>query len=186
MFVSFLFVASNLKAQLMRTQEDALKLAFPTAKVERLTVFLTETQVEQIQKLAHVKLESKLVTYYVGRSGSEIAGFAFFEKNTVRTKEEIFMVVLNPDGSVRFVEMLAFYEPFDYLPTSRWLKLFGGKSLTDGLWPGREIHNITGATLTARAVTLGVRKVLATFKLAVHPEIETGQVQEAKVKMGAK
>jgi hypothetical protein len=77
------------------------------------------------------------------------------------------MVVINPDSTVRYAEILAFYEPLDYLPAPNWLELFRSKPLKDNLWPRRDIHNITGATLTVQALTQGVRKMLAIFQVAV-------------------
>ena len=155
------------------TQNEALKLAFPdSAKVVRQTLFLDDEQVEQIQKRARTKLDSKIITYYTDAVGSRATAFAFFEKNTIRTKDEILMIVLNADGTVKFIEMLAFYEPFDYLPIPKWFGLFQKKALTDKLWPNHDIHNITGATLTVQAATLGVRKILALYEVAIRQKKE--------------
>ncbi|MGH7454008.1 MAG: FMN-binding protein, partial [bacterium] len=117
--------------------------------------------------LARAKLESKIVTYYLSKDVDKIAGYAFFATDIVRTKAATYMIVVNPDSTVRFVEILAFYEPMDYFPMPRWLDLFRGKLLNDNLWPRRDIHNITGATLTTQAITQGVRKMLAIFQVAV-------------------
>jgi Na+-translocating ferredoxin:NAD+ oxidoreductase RnfG subunit len=166
-----LFESSLLFAEVFKTRDDALATAFEGAgTVLRKTVFLTDEQVSQIESLAKVAVESKIVTYYIGMKSDSAIGFAFFETNVVRTKSETFLVVVRPDGSVQKTEMLAFYEPMDYMPTSNWFTLFRNRVLSDGLWPKREIHNVTGATLTVRAVTQGVRKILATFDVAVRKE----------------
>jgi hypothetical protein len=155
-------------AQVFSTQQQALDRAFPKPQtIERQTLFLDGKQVEAIQKLARAKLESKIVTYYVGKDGEKIAGYAFFATDIVRTKAATYMAVVNPDSAVRFVEILAFYEPMDYFPMPRWLDLFRSKLLNDNLWPRRDIHNITGATLTTQAITQGVRRMLAIFQVAV-------------------
>ncbi len=163
-----LIIVSSSYGQVFKTQSDVLKSLFPeNSTVERKVVFLTDDQTKTIEKLAKAKLESKLVTYYIWTRRDSVLGYAFFETNVVRTKPETFVVGLNPDGSVKSIEILAFYEPLDYLPTSRWLKLFNKKILNDGLWPKRDIHNITGATLTAQAITQGVRKILAIYQVAI-------------------
>ena len=171
-FVLLVFsVVSPSYGQVFKTQSDALMQAFPSnAKIERKVAFLTDAQIKTIESLAKAKLESKLVTYYVGSADGKIAGYAFFETNVVRTKPETFLVTLNPDASIKFVEILAFYEPFDYLPTPKWLKLFNEKILNDNLWPKRDIHNITGATLTAQSITQGVRKMLAIYQVIIKGE----------------
>jgi len=87
----------------------------------------------------------------------------------VRTMPETFMAVLEPSGALRFVELLAFLEPEDYLPRPRWLGQFRGKVLDDELLVRRGIRNITGASLTSQALTDGVRRVLAVHSV-LHPE----------------
>ena len=77
------------------------------------------------------------------------------------------MVVVAPDGKIRFIEMLAFHEPEDYLPSPRWLDLFEDRPLTDDLWVKRGLRNIGGATITARAVTGGSRRILAAFEILI-------------------
>ena len=166
----YLSLTSYVVPQLLMTQEDALKSIFPDSqKVTRHTIFLEDDQVEKIQNLARFKLESKIVSYYTDADGKNApTAFVFFEKSTVRTKDAIFMVVLNPDGTTRLIKMLAFYEPFDYMPIPRWFKLFNNREFDSSLWPDRGIDTITGATLTVHAVTFGVRKILATYIVAIN------------------
>jgi len=160
-----------LHAQVFMTQEEALRSAFPNGeRVVRQTLFLTEAQLVDIQKLARSKVESKLVVYYRAALAEKFSGCAFFETVIVRTKPATLMIVVNPDSSLRLVKLLSFYEPQDYLPAPRWLRLFENKFLTAGLWPKRDIHHITGATLSVQALTLAVRRLLATYMIAVPKE----------------
>ena len=80
------------------------------------------------------------------------------------------MVVLTPEGSVRSVRVLAFYEPLDYLPNDRWYAQFEGKSLAAPLRMGGDIHAVVGATLSSRAATQGVRRALAYYRVLVQHE----------------
>lgn len=158
-------------AQVYLTKEEALKQYFPApSSVERKTLFLTDQQVEQIQARAKAKVESKIVTYYVGKKSGTVQGYAFFETHVVRTMPETFIIIMNPEGSVRAVEILAFYEPEDYLPPKRWLKLFQEKTSQSDLWLKRGVQNIVGATLSAQGITDGVRKVVTMFELTVPKE----------------
>jgi len=158
-------------AKVFKNQRDALSEVFADCDtVIRNTLFLTDEQVEQVQQRAGVKVASKIASYYTGVKGDSAVGFAFFETNIVRTKTETIMVVISPDARVLSVEMLAFYEPQDYLPTPNWFHLFIGKFLNNSLWPKRDIHAVTGATLTVRSVTRGVRKQLAIYEVAILQE----------------
>lgn len=150
-------------AQALLTQEEALELAFPPpATVERRTAFLDEAQVARAAELAgDAGVESGIVTYYVGRGKEGPIGYAYFDAHRVRTLDEVLMVVVSPEATVSRVEVLRFGEPREYLPPERWLDLFTGRELDDRLSTKGEIVNLTGATLTARAVTRAVRRVLA-------------------------
>lgn len=155
------------ESQVYLTKEAALKLYFSSSKIERRTVFLSEAQVSVIQNSAKAKVTSRVITYYVGMNNNRPDGYAFFETHIVRTMPATFMIVINPDSTVRAVELLAFYEPEDYRPPKRWLELFDGKSLKSDLWLKRGIQNIVGATLSAQSISDGVRRTLALYETAV-------------------
>lgn len=149
-------------ARALLTQKQALAIAFPNGEtVERRTAYLSAEQQKTAQENGHVKIDSKVWTYYVGRSSSGVVGYAYFESHVVRTMPETFMVVINGDDTIRFVELLAFLEPDDYLPNQRWLAQFKRKALKDDLMVHRGVRNISGASLTSQALSDGVRRVLA-------------------------
>lgn len=155
-------------AKVFYAKEEALQVAFPDAtSVEKRTFILTEAEVKRVETLARVKLDSKLVTFYIGKKDQKVIGYAIIDIHTIRTLPEAFMVVLSPEGRVVSTLVLAFYEPLEYLPQDRWLKQFEQKTLNESLTPGRDIAGITGATLTARAITKGVRKILAFYQVLI-------------------
>lgn len=158
----------DLPAKVFYAKDEAIKAAFPEADiVENKTFFLTEDQQKQVETLARTRLDSKLVTMYLGRRGEKLLGYAMIDAHTVRTLPEAVMVVLTPDGRVASTLILAFYEPLDYLPPERWLKQFDQARLTPDLRVGGRIAGITGATLTARAMAESVRKVLALYQVLI-------------------
>lgn len=165
--VLFLLCSGAAHSQVYLTREAALELYFPEERVQRRTVFLTDEQVMGIQTAARARVPSKVVTYYVGTRDGSVTGYAFFDTHVVRTMPATIMIVIDPDSTVRAVEVLAFYEPEDYRPTERWLDQFRGKSLRNDLWLKRGIHNIVGATLSAQSISDAVRVMLATYQNAV-------------------
>ena len=68
---------------------------------------------------------------------------------------------------MRSLRVLAFHEPLDYLPADRWYAQFGDKSLSESLRLGGDVHGVVGATLSARATTRGVRRVLAYYEVLI-------------------
>lgn len=156
--------ATRAGAQTLMTQEEALAAAFPApATVARLTAFLTEAQLADARRRAgaDVEIEQGIVTYYAARREGEPAGVAYFDAHRVRTHAEVVMVVVTPDGRVTRVDVLKFMEPPEYRAPAGWIAQFEGRPLDDDLSLRGGILNITGATLTARAMTRAVRRVLA-------------------------
>ncbi|MBI3584144.1 MAG: FMN-binding protein [Nitrospinae bacterium] len=163
----FILWGSSSEAKVYLTKDDALKKAFPDAVIERKTLFLSDDDVKRVESISGVKVESKILTYYIAMENGGVIGYAFFGSHIVRTKPEIYTTVINPDGSIKYVEILAFYEPEEYLPTKRWFDQFGGKVLDDNLWTKRGISAVTGATLSANSITQEVRKTLSVFKIMI-------------------
>jgi Na+-translocating ferredoxin:NAD+ oxidoreductase RnfG subunit len=166
-------LAAQVQAKVFYSRSEAIALAFPDAdRVEDQTVVLDDHQAERIEQLARSPLESKLVRVYRGYRGGQLLGYAFIDVHNVRTLPEAFLVVLNPQGEVRTLRVLAFHEPLEYMPTESWYTQFEHKSLEQPLRLGGDIHGIVGATLSARATTRGVRRALAFYRVVVEHEPE--------------
>lgn len=162
------------------TTEEALQLAFPEARMERTTHYLTRKQLEAARERAAVEIGSAIVQGYRAwdRDG-RLLGTAYFDTHRVRTLPETLMVVVDPAGRVRRVEVLSFDEPLDYLPKGAWYAQFQGRALDQELALRRGIQGVTGASLTARATTDAVRRILA-----LHAVVEAGAGAAAAARRG--
>lgn len=149
------------------TQDEALALAFPGAAAERHTAYLGEAELARARALAgdDVEIEQSVVTYYVAHGAGNLLGVAYFDAHRVRTEQEVLMIVVTPDDRVRRVETVTFREPPEYMAPERWMRLFDGRELSPELSVRRDVPNITGATLTAGAVTRAVRRALALHRV---------------------
>lgn len=150
------------------SQREALRLAFPEpAEIERRTAFLDSADLRRAEEIAapSVEVDETVLTYYVARREGEGVGVAYFDAHVVRTLREVLMVVVQPGGTVGRVEVLSFGEPREYRPPVGWLEEFRGRSLADRLSTKGDVINVTGATLTSRAVTRAVRRVLALHRV---------------------
>ncbi len=162
--VGLICTPPNASGQVLLTQEEALRLAFPEpATVERRTAFLAEDDLAEVRRLA-IPAESNgrpVVTYYIGWKDGKPLGVAYFDAHRVRTLQEVLMIGIDLRGRVARIEILGFAEPPEYMAPDGWLELFSGRGLDDGTSTRRDIPIITGATLTARATTAAVRRSLA-------------------------
>lgn len=156
-----LMAAGSSPARVLIGVDEALGLAFPGCDRQREAVYLTEPQLVAVAELSGESVASALATRYVVRCEGRLAGTAYLDTHLVRTLEETVLVVVRPDGTIGRVEVISFREPPDYLPREGWYRQFDGRRLDGDLGLDRAIRAVTGATLTARATTSAVRRVLA-------------------------
>lgn len=153
-------------ARVLLSQEEALALAFPNCQIERTTLYLSAEETRQAAKLADEEDAPSAVGFaYRATCEGAPAGTAYFDHHRVRTLAETVMVVITPEGTVARVEVLAFDEPAEYQPRAAWYGQFAGRALDDELRLKAAIRPVTGATLTARATTSAVRRVLALHRV---------------------
>ena len=163
-----LIYSSPLVAKVYHTRDSALKNVFSDADtIEKKTLFLDDEDVKKIEALAKVKLDTKIFTFYIGKKKEAVLGYVIFGSHVIRTKPEVYMVVINPDASIKFVEILAFYEPEEYLPIKKWFEQFVGRVLDDTFFPKRGIVAVSGATLSVNGITQEIRKALAVFQIMI-------------------
>ncbi|ACN98364.1 FMN-binding domain protein [Sulfurihydrogenibium azorense Az-Fu1] len=151
--------------------EDVLIRIYPGSTVEVKNFTLSPQQVEKIRQLSKIKFDSRLVSLYIVKKDGKILAYGYVDVHTVRTKPEIVLYTITPDGKLDVVEVLYFGEPLEYLPEENWFKNFKGKSLDkDSIKTRSDIPNVSGATLTSKAVTDYARLALAIWKVLVGDE----------------
>ena len=160
--IAVLLCGSTAWSTVLITVEEALELVFPDAATERETLFLSDDQKSVVADQSGVEVSSALATRYRATDAEgAVVGWAYLDTHRVRTLPETLMIVLDADGTVRRVEVVTFREPIEYMPREDWYGQYEGETLDDDLALKRDIRPVTGATLTARATTEAVRRVLA-------------------------
>jgi Na+-translocating ferredoxin:NAD+ oxidoreductase RnfG subunit len=97
----------------------------------------------------------------------------FFVLDEVIGKHELitYAVALDTNGTVRGVEVLDYRESRGgEVRDARWRAQFLGKRAGDTLRIDQDIQNLSGATLSSRHITDGVRRILALYKIALSGE----------------
>lgn len=164
---------STAQAKVLMTQEEALELAFPEGvDVQRHTAFLTEEQAREIQEASGRNLDSRVITFYVGRRDGKREDTAYFDTHVVRTLPETIMILVKKDATIGEIHILSFAEPMEYLPGARWKDQLRGHRLDEDLSLRGGIRPITGATLSARAIVSAARRTLALHHVLTRPGAE--------------
>ncbi len=150
--------------------EAALKNIFPTAtNFEKKNIVLTEEQVRLVQESAGVSFEkthsSTLVVYQV-MAAQKVIGYAFEDVVVGKWAPIRYLVGLDLQGAVLQVVVLE-YKEIRGRPVAkkRFLNQYKGKTIQDELMLRVDIDGVTGATISSRSMTDGVRKILHIYQL---------------------
>jgi len=111
-------------------------------------------------QLDTVHVDSAIV-YRVSRAGA-LLGFA--QVRNVKGKEQpiTYLVATDSADALRDIDILVYREPYGgEVAYDPWRKQFRGKTAAAPLQVGKDIRNISGATISSNAVTRAVRKTLA-------------------------
>jgi hypothetical protein len=167
------------RAETLVTLDAALARSFPGARIERRVLALTPADVKRVEARAHARCETRLIAAYVAWRGDTLAGAAYTDRRVVRTREALLLTSIGGDTTISRIDVLAFFEPPDYLPPARWLDRIRGHGEPATLAPGRDLPSIAGATLTSRAVTESARLALAWHGLLLEQGLPKPHVPRA-------
>jgi FAD:protein FMN transferase len=151
--------------------EQALELAFPGAdSVEKEEVRLSPAQKERVERRLGWRLADGALTVRKSFAGGRLLGYSVVAEEIGKYKPITFMVSAAPDFRADRVDVLVYREPRGAeVRKARFLRQFKGKSGRSPLRINRDIINITGATLSVRAMSAGVKRVLCVLEEVYAP-----------------
>lgn len=144
--------------------DQAQALMFPGVLLTSATKTLTAEQVSAVEQASGVKMASPLVQAWRSADG------AWFLLDQVIGKHELisYALALDASGVIRQVEILDYRESYGgEIRVPAWRKQFVGKKSGATLMLDDDIKNISGATLSCRHITEGIRKMLAVYATAL-------------------
>lgn len=149
--------------------EQAQHVVFPDASSFReQNLALTLTQMQQVEKLAGLPARSVNWRVSAAYKGETLLGYLILDDVIGKFELISYAVGVNPDASVRQVEILTYRESHGgEIRNPAWRRQFAGKSAPSGLAIGDGIANISGATLSSTHVTDGVRRIAAIAQVAL-------------------
>ncbi len=162
-----LFLSFTLSfAQVLGDPVALTQHAFNAKSVESQNIILSEEQTQQLSKISMQKIETKLYRLYIAKNDAKTVGYGVLLNKKVRTKTAIALYLIGTDTKIKSIEIVAFNEPMEYLPTKTWLDGFDNKNAANTLRLNQDIPTVSGATLSARAITDGARIALSLIDIA--------------------
>ncbi len=144
--------------------EQAQKAIFPGKSFTAAPVKLTSVQRKDIEQASAVRvLNDEQRVWRVGGGG-------WFIVDEVVGKHDFitYAVGFNTDGSVKQIEIMDYRETYGgQIRDQKWRAQFVGKTSKSTLKLDSDIKNISGATLSCRHITDGVKRLLAFYEIAL-------------------
>lgn len=146
--------------------QQAQQLMFPDADAfAEAPVTLTEVQREKIKSLAGVRQRQQVQPAWQATSQGKLLGWFFVDDVIGKHDYITYATAISPEGKVLAVEILQYRETHGgQVRKQEWLQHFAGKTVQDKFKLNQDIPNISGATLSCRNVTDGVKRLLVLHK----------------------
>lgn len=152
---------------------EAQELSFPQAdRFEAQVVRFSKEHSRAIERKSGIKVRNRGNRMSVAYQDAKILGVLIVDR--VMGKHELidYAVAVSPVGQVLLVEVLEYRESHGTeIRSKKWRSQFAGKTSDSRLRLHDDVYNISGATISCRQITDGIKRVLATYALVVRPRL---------------
>jgi len=144
------------------TEDEAAKVMFPDSEnIRREILTLTAEQKEFIEQRIGWKFPETSFPVYIGETQGKIDGYAIVQNTIGKHRPITYMVGVDAEGEVTNFEVLVYREARgNEIATKRFNYQYHGKDARDPIRINRDIINISGATMSVRSASAGVKRVL--------------------------
>jgi electron transport complex protein RnfG len=151
------------------TAEEAAAILFPDAASYRMElVMLSKDQRSEIRSLSGMRQRWDTQQVWRAESDGVLLGWTIVDEVVGKHEYITYAAGISTDGEVVGVEILSYRETHgDEIREESWRDNFIGKTLDDEFKLDEDIPNISGATLSCRNVTDGVKRLLALHRIVL-------------------
>jgi Na+-translocating ferredoxin:NAD+ oxidoreductase RnfG subunit len=149
--------------------EQAQKLMYPQADgFVSAPLQLSAEQKQFVEKASGVRIRFPEQPMWKVMDGGRQTGWFIVDEVYGKHEFITYAVAIGMDGAVRGVEILDYRETHgSEIKNPKWRAQFNGKTLNSELKLDEDIQNISGATLSCRHITDGVKRLLAMHEAAL-------------------
>lgn len=149
-------------AEVFMSEAEAAKIILgKSERVRKEVLPLTAEKKDLIEQRIGWKFPEQTFEVYIGESGEKIDGYAMVHNTIGKHKHMTYMVGVDAKGACSDVELLVFREARgSEVGRKRFNVQYEGKTVLDPIRINKDIINITGATMSVRSISAGVKRVL--------------------------
>lgn len=158
----FLTQAELNHAEVFMSEEEAVKIMLSESKrIRKELIRLTGEKKDRIEERIGWKFPEQAFEVYIGETGDKIDGYAMLHNTIGKHKHMTYMVGVDSTGACSDVELLVFREARgSEVGRKRFNVQYEGKTVLDPIRINKDIINISGATMSVRSISAGVKRVL--------------------------
>lgn len=160
-------LALSAQTTVFLSPQEALKIIFKDSKeVYKEDHKLDEASKKKAQELLGYPPPKDDYTFYLGKTDGKADGYALIDEQVGKVLPITFVTRLSPEGKVQAVEVMVYRESHGgEVKSKRFLNQFENKDLNEELRLQGNIVNISGATLSSRALVVGVRRAIVLWNV---------------------
>jgi hypothetical protein len=149
-------------AEVFMTEDEGVKIMLPKSeRVRRDVIRLSSEKKSQIEERIGWKFPEEEFEVYVGETGTRVDGYAVVQNTIGKHKPMTYMVGVDGQGSISDIELLVFRESRgSEIRQKRFNSQYEGKTVVDPVRINKDIINISGATMSVRSMSAGIKRVL--------------------------
>jgi Na+-translocating ferredoxin:NAD+ oxidoreductase RnfG subunit len=155
-------VVPHVHAAKYMTVEQARASIFPQAdEFVARPLQLTPEQSQEIDRLAGVEGRGPQLHVWQAMAKGKPAGWVFVDQVIGKRELITYALGIDPEGKVQQVQVIEYLEVYgSQVRYPAWREQFVGKTVKSPLRLEQDIANISGATLSSRHLTDGIRRLL--------------------------
>lgn len=160
------FKEGGINPRLKQKLESAVQTTFELESYELQSLYVPK----QVDENTPVSLQEN--TLFVIKANGKSIGYAYLGVAPSMKNVFDYVVLLNPDLSIKKSKVLIYREDYGrQIGSQRWLKQFIGKKAGETVTYGEDIDAISGATISAKSMTVAIGQVLKSMAILKEEKI---------------
>lgn len=151
------------------TVEQAQQQLFQTGTLFTAeNIDLSPDQIKAIEAASQIRVRESHLKAWKASYVGQFAGWFIVDEVYGKHEFITYGLAIDTKGAVKGVEILDYRETYGgEIRNANWRKQFVGKTSESHLKLDDDIKNISGATLSSRHITDGVKRLLATYEVVL-------------------
>ncbi len=154
----FLLISNASLANVKMSVDEALNKYLGQYNIESKKLYLSQKNVDKLSERSESKFTNRIFSYYEASKNGKRVYTAYLITHRLRTRTQTLFIVFKANGEMKSAEVIAFYEPEEYIMTQPWLKQFNNKKVNN-MPTQNEVIRVSNSTISYNETTKAIRRI---------------------------